>query len=218
MVHALLKASIGYPDHASTLRILEGSGVKAHETEVPPVITAATVLDMARQARAVHVDPSVNDYVSRLIEATRSVTEVRLGVSVRGALALVRAAKTLAAASGRHYVVPDDVNTGRWTSELERYRRQWRRNRWLAPVVFGLFSVLSVVMAVSVGPVWLLFLVFFLGFLGFTLWQTRRGLRNTERALAELGRRRPSPGTPAAATPGATWTLPSDPGAAGRGR
>jgi len=105
----LLKASIGYPDHASTLRILEGSGVKAHETEVPPVITAATVLDMARLARAVHVDPSVNDYVSRLIEATRSVTEVRLGVSVRGALALVRAAKTLAAASGRHYVVPDDV-------------------------------------------------------------------------------------------------------------
>ncbi len=105
----LLKASIGYPDHASTLRILEGSGVKAHETRVPAVITASSVLDMARQARTVHVDPSVNDYVSRLVEATRGVTEVRLGVSVRGALALLRAAKTLAAASGRHYVVPDDV-------------------------------------------------------------------------------------------------------------
>ena len=89
--------------------ILEGSGVKAHDTEVPAVVTAATVLDMAQLARTVHVDPSVNDYVSRLVEATRSVTEVRLGVSVRGALALVRAAKTLAAASGRHYVVPDDV-------------------------------------------------------------------------------------------------------------
>jgi MoxR-like ATPase len=105
----LLKASIGYPDHASTLRILEGAGVKAHETEVAAVITAATVLEMAQQARTVHVDPSVNDYVSRLVDATRSVTEVRLGVSVRGALALLRAAKTLAAASGRHYVVPDDV-------------------------------------------------------------------------------------------------------------
>ncbi|MGN6324793.1 AAA family ATPase [Pseudolysinimonas sp.] len=105
----LLKASIGYPDHASTLRILEGSGTKAHDTEVPAVITASSVLDMAQQARTVHVDPSVNDYVSRLVEATRSVTEVRLGVSVRGALALLRAAKTLAAASGRHYVVPDDV-------------------------------------------------------------------------------------------------------------
>ncbi|HEY4225226.1 MAG TPA: MoxR family ATPase [Pseudolysinimonas sp.] len=107
----LLKASIGYPDHASTLRILEGAGVKAHETTVPPIVTADAVLEMAQIARTVHVDPSVNDYVSRLVEATRGATEVRLGVSVRGALALVRAAKTLAAASGRHYVVPDDVKS-----------------------------------------------------------------------------------------------------------
>ena len=56
-----------------------------------------------------HVDPTINDYVSRLVEASRSATEVRLGVSVRGALALMRAAKTLAASNGRHYVVPDDV-------------------------------------------------------------------------------------------------------------
>lgn len=107
----LLKASIGYPDHASTLRILEGAGVKAHDTTVPPIMTADAVLEMAQLARTVHVDPSVNDYVSRLVEATRGATEVRLGVSVRGALALVRAAKTLAAASGRHYVVPDDVKS-----------------------------------------------------------------------------------------------------------
>ncbi|MGV3713735.1 AAA family ATPase [Pseudolysinimonas sp.] len=107
----LLKASIGYPDHASTLRILEGSDVKAHETTLTPVITADAVLEMAAQVRQVHVDPSVNDYVSRLVEATRTATEVRLGVSVRGALALIRSAKTLAAASGRHYVIPDDVKS-----------------------------------------------------------------------------------------------------------
>ncbi len=107
----LLKASIGYPDHASTLRILEGSDVKAHELVLTPVVTADDVLEMAEQARHVHVDPSVNDYVSRLIEATRTATEVRLGASVRGALALIRSAKTLAAASGRHYVIPDDVKS-----------------------------------------------------------------------------------------------------------
>ncbi|MGN6502316.1 MAG: AAA family ATPase [Pseudolysinimonas sp.] len=107
----MLKASIGYPDHASTLRILDGAGVKAHDITIPPVVTADAVLEMAQLARTVHVDPSVNDYVSRLVDATRSATEVRLGVSVRGALALVRSAKTLAAASGRHYVVPDDVKS-----------------------------------------------------------------------------------------------------------
>ncbi|MHA6668796.1 AAA family ATPase [Homoserinimonas sp. A447] len=105
----IMKASIGYPDHASTLRILEGAGVRAHETELAPIITAEVVTEMAAIARTVHVDPTINDYVSRLVESTRSATEVRLGVSVRGALALIRTAKTLAAASGRHYVVPDDV-------------------------------------------------------------------------------------------------------------
>ena len=105
----LMKASIGYPDHASTLRILEGAGTRAHDTVVPSIATADTIVEMARLARTVHVDPSVNDYVSRLVDATRSTPEVRLGASVRGALALVRAAKTMAAGAGRHYVIPDDI-------------------------------------------------------------------------------------------------------------
>ncbi len=107
----LLKASIGYPDHAATVRILEGAGVRAHDTVIPSVIRASEVVELAALVRTVHVDPTINDYVSRLAEATRSATEVRLGASVRGALALVRAAKTLAAASGRHYVVPDDIKS-----------------------------------------------------------------------------------------------------------
>jgi MoxR-like ATPase len=105
----LMKASIGYPDHASTLRILEGSTQKAHEVKVPKIVKAAEVVALAKLARTVHVDPSINDYVSRLVDGTRSAVEVRLGVSVRGALALIRTAKTLAAANGRHYVIPDDV-------------------------------------------------------------------------------------------------------------
>jgi len=107
----IMKASIGYPDHSSTLRILEGAGTKAHDTIVPNVITSEVVIEMAGLARTVHVDSTINDYVSRLVDATRSATEVRLGASVRGALALVRAAKTLAASNGRHYVVPDDIKT-----------------------------------------------------------------------------------------------------------
>jgi MoxR-like ATPase len=105
----LMKTSIGYPDHASTLRILEGAGTRAHDVTLPPIITQDVVVEMGRMARTVHVDSSINDYVSRLVEATRTATEVRLGASVRGALALIRTAKTLAASNGRHYVVPDDI-------------------------------------------------------------------------------------------------------------
>jgi MoxR-like ATPase len=105
----LMKASIGYPDHASTLRILESAGTSVHQGSLTPIVTAETILTMQQLARTVYVNPAINDYVSRLVDGTRSAVEVRLGVSVRGALALVRAAKTLAAASGRHYVIPDDV-------------------------------------------------------------------------------------------------------------
>ncbi len=105
----IMKTSIGYPDHASTVRILEGAGTKAHDTIVPTIATADVIVTMGALARTVHVDSSINDYVSRLVDATRGAPEVRLGASVRGALALIRTSKTLAAASGRHYVIPDDV-------------------------------------------------------------------------------------------------------------
>jgi MoxR-like ATPase len=64
---------------------------------------------MAAVIRTVHVEPSIVDYVARLVDATRQADEVRLGVSVRGALALVRTARAWAAIHGRDYVTPDDV-------------------------------------------------------------------------------------------------------------
>ena len=75
----IMKTSIGYPDHASTLRILDGAGVKAHDVTVPTIAVAAVIVEMGRLARTVHVDPSINDYVSRLVDGTRTATEVRLG-------------------------------------------------------------------------------------------------------------------------------------------
>ncbi|MDF2916413.1 MAG: ATPase, partial [Microbacterium sp.] len=103
----LMKTTLGYPDHAATVRILEGAAETRRE--VSPVITPQGVVSMADIARGVYLDALVLDYIARLIEATRLATEVRLGVSVRGALALTKAAKTWAIAHGRSYVTPDDV-------------------------------------------------------------------------------------------------------------
>ena len=75
----------------------------------PPVITTGAVADMADLAAAVHVEPAVLRYIAELAEATRADPAIRLGVSVRGAMAMVRIAKVWAAAQGRHYVLPDDV-------------------------------------------------------------------------------------------------------------
>jgi MoxR-like ATPase len=105
----LVKTSIGYPDHASTVEILAGASERDRSARLDPVLTTAEVAELIRLATTTHVDGAVLEYVSRLAEATRSAPDTRLGVSVRGALALVRTAKVWAAGHGRHYVLPDDV-------------------------------------------------------------------------------------------------------------
>ncbi|WP_217133969.1 AAA family ATPase [Leucobacter chinensis] len=103
----LLKTSLGYPDHATTVRILEASGSKA--PELHPVMTLQGVLEMTELAKGVFIDPLVMDYIVRIVEATRNAAQVRLGASVRAALGLTRAAKVWALAHDRDFVTPDDV-------------------------------------------------------------------------------------------------------------
>ncbi len=105
----MMKTSLGYPDHESTVALLGDAARRDRAVAVKPLITAAAVADMVRVASEVHVDPAILSYVARLAEDTRRAPEVKLGVSVRGCLAYVRAAKTWAASNGRNYVVPDDI-------------------------------------------------------------------------------------------------------------
>jgi MoxR-like ATPase len=103
----LIKTSLGYPDRASSVEIL--AGAKDRTAALRPLITTERVGAMCDLASTVHVDHAVLDYVARLLEATREDGRTAVGASVRGGLALVRCAKVWAAASGREYVVPDDV-------------------------------------------------------------------------------------------------------------
>ncbi|WP_229051835.1 MoxR family ATPase [Aeromicrobium sp. Leaf350] len=105
----LMKTTLGYPDHASTLKILAATATKASATGLEPLITTDAVASMIDLAALVHVDDVVLEYVTNLLAETRSAPEVQLGCSVRAGLALVRVAKVWAAASGRHFVLPDDI-------------------------------------------------------------------------------------------------------------
>jgi len=103
----MIKTSIGYPDDASALRILQGASARRHE--VPGIIDTPTLATMSELVDGVYASPVVLDYLLRVVSATRRAEEVALGVSVRGALALARIASTWAASRGRGFVTPDDV-------------------------------------------------------------------------------------------------------------
>ena len=105
----LMKTSLGYPDHSATVEILQGASVRDRSSTLQALITTQAVAEMADLAAGVHVDGAVLEYISRLAEETRNAAECRVGVSVRGALALVRCSKVWAAAHARNYVLPDDI-------------------------------------------------------------------------------------------------------------
>jgi len=107
----MIKTSIGYPSLAVAERILAGTVDRNPSSQLKPVITTGAVADMADLAATVHVDPAVARYAGQLVEATRAAEATRLGVSVRGAISMMRMARVYAAGQGRHYVIPDDVKT-----------------------------------------------------------------------------------------------------------
>jgi len=106
----LMRIHMGYPARAAEIAILDTHGTSnVLVDDLRPVAAVADVETMIAMAQAVHVAPSLKGYIVDLAEATRNHPELALGVSPRAALGLQRAARARAAASGREYVVPDDL-------------------------------------------------------------------------------------------------------------
>jgi MoxR-like ATPase len=106
----LLRVRIGYPAGPDEKAILRGAGVPSVDA-LEPVLSADDVLALQEETERVQAEESVLDYVMALVAATRTSPLLALGVSPRGSLALLRAARAHALADGRDYLVPDDVKT-----------------------------------------------------------------------------------------------------------
>jgi MoxR-like ATPase len=102
----LLRIRIGYPGAADEKAVLRGDAVPTH---LAPVVEADEVLALQETAERVRAEESVLDYLVALVTATRRSPLLALGVSPRGSLALLRAARARALADGRDYLLPDDI-------------------------------------------------------------------------------------------------------------
>jgi MoxR-like ATPase len=105
----LMRVSVGYPSPDAELEILETHGDHDAFRDIGPVVSNDEVQSLAAAARSVHVAPSLKAYLVDVSQATRRSSHLALGVSPRATLALLRVAKSRAAAHGRGYVIPDDV-------------------------------------------------------------------------------------------------------------
>lgn len=105
----LMKISLGYPNREAELEILDQHGESNPLDELAAVVTPSDVTMMTQALSSVHVAPELKSYLLDLAAATRSHPSLRLGLSPRAVLSLQRVSRALAAASGRAFVIADDI-------------------------------------------------------------------------------------------------------------
>jgi MoxR-like ATPase len=107
----MLRIRLGYPSPADEQKILDQQKITHPLEDLKEVLSVDKLLELQKGVREIYVDPSVADYIVRLVNATRTHPDVYLGASPRGSLALYRTGQALAALAGRDYVIPDDIKT-----------------------------------------------------------------------------------------------------------
>ena len=105
----MARISIGYPDRAAELSLLETHGSSSPLDQLKPVAHAGDVRALVTAVREIHVSPALRQYIIDIVNATRNAPELRLGASPRAALHLLRASRAHAALDERDFVLPDDV-------------------------------------------------------------------------------------------------------------
>ena len=103
------RISMGYPSPESELAMLDAHGSSSPLEALEPVARAEDMRELIAAVRKVHVADALKQYVIKLVTATRSTPELRLGASPRATLHLLRASRARAALDGRDFVIPDDV-------------------------------------------------------------------------------------------------------------
>lgn len=105
----LMRIALGYPARAAERTLLLGASRRELLPQLEPVLDPHALAALQAQAGAVHVSEAVVDYILRLAETTRSQPSFALGLSPRGSLGLLAAARAWALLAGREYVIPEDV-------------------------------------------------------------------------------------------------------------
>jgi MoxR-like ATPase len=105
----LMRLSVGYPAFADEKLLLTHLQREHPINRINSVVDGNQLLELQKQVWDIHVDDTLQDYIIRLVSATRNHPDLALGASPRASLALFKTAQALAALRGRDHVIPDDI-------------------------------------------------------------------------------------------------------------
>lgn len=105
----MMRLAVGYPDESFERAMLDNNGSKNTMKEVLAEVTREEIIEFQQKVRDVKASENVRKYIVNIAQKSRTSDKIRLGISPRGSLALLNAAKAYAAMNDRDYVLPDDV-------------------------------------------------------------------------------------------------------------
>ncbi|MCP8467324.1 AAA family ATPase [Pseudomonas sp. ZM23] len=105
----LMRLSLGYPGRAAEKALLLGEARRDLLPRLEPMLDPQELVALQAEVLQVRASDALVDYVLRLVEATRSQPAFALGLSPRGSLGLLAAARAWALLAGRDYAIPEDV-------------------------------------------------------------------------------------------------------------
>ncbi len=105
----LLKIALGYPTETEEIKILERFSGRSPLEVLETSVNLEEVKALQKDILEVHIHPLVAEYIVKIAKASRKDSQIALGISPRGTLAIAKVAKAWAYYKGRDYVTPDDV-------------------------------------------------------------------------------------------------------------
>ncbi|MCB1598444.1 MAG: MoxR family ATPase [Rhodanobacteraceae bacterium] len=105
----MFSLNVGYPDERAEKALLAARERRFLLTELKPLLSAERLLQLREAALTLHTSPAAIDYAYALIAASRSEPRVRIGLSPRAGIALLRAARSHALLASRTHVLPEDL-------------------------------------------------------------------------------------------------------------
>ena len=105
----ILRVRMGYPNPKDEIEILERQQLQHPIESLEAVITVEELQQVMKEIRGIYVSKPIKRYLVDLVNSTRQSSDVYLGASPRGSLALFRTGQAVAALAGRDFVLPDDI-------------------------------------------------------------------------------------------------------------
>jgi len=105
----IVRLSMGYPSVANEIEMLKAKHNQVTVDAVQPVITSSQLIEARKVVEDIFVSDEIFDYIVRLADATRNNQYLKLGLSPRGSIALLKMTKAISLLKGRDYVTADDV-------------------------------------------------------------------------------------------------------------